>query len=130
MHAASHRTATFFHIGLLCWVLSFSLGFAAVQPAGEKSTRSAFPSLRERLTGFRVGAHRGGMSFPDQNTIHRFEQARQAGVDIVEADLRVSRDGEVFLFHDKTMDALTTCLGPIGAKTAGEIRACRLRGTD
>jgi glycerophosphoryl diester phosphodiesterase len=69
------------------------------------------------------------MSFPDQNTIERFEQAKEAGVDIVETDLRASRDGEVFLFHDKRMENLTNCVGPIADKTAGEISRCKLRGT-
>jgi len=123
------RIANSFGIGLVCSALTFSLGFASLSSAGKEPIRQAPPSLRERLTGFRVGAHRGGMPFPDQNTIHRFEQARQSGVDIVETDLRVSRDGEVFLFHDRMMDDLTTCSGPIAAKSASEIRACRLRGT-
>jgi len=87
------------------------------------------PSLKQRLTGFRVGAHRGGLPAPDQNTIHHFEQARLAGVDIVETDLRASRDGEVFLFHDKLMEDITDCTGPIGSKMAAEIRGCRLKDT-
>jgi len=69
------------------------------------------------------------MSFPDQNTIELFEKAKEAGVDIVETDLRTSRDGEVFLFHDKRMEHLTDCVGPIGDKTASEVSHCRLRGT-
>jgi glycerophosphoryl diester phosphodiesterase len=105
------------------------LPFTAMAAAGWKPIPTAALSLRERLTGFRVGAHRGGMSFPDQNTLHRFDHARREGVDIIETDLRVSRDGEVFLFHDRRMDDLTTCTGFLSAKTASEIRGCRLKGS-
>ena len=40
--------------------------------------------------------------------------ALAAGADEVEIDLRVSRDGGVFLLHDGTLDRVTELEGPIG----------------
>jgi glycerophosphoryl diester phosphodiesterase len=115
---------------LLGGFLILAIGAAALPSTGSTQAPRTSPSLRERLAGFRVGAHRGDMSVSDQNTLQGFERARQAGVDIVETDLRVSRDGEVFLFHDKRMDDRTTCAGLLEEKTSEEIRSCRLRGTE
>jgi glycerophosphoryl diester phosphodiesterase len=84
--------------------------------------------LAARLRGPRVAAHRGGFGFPDSNTVARFEVARGQGADIVETDLRVSKDGIVFLFHNELLDRVTSCTGPIASRTAAELSRCHLRG--
>ena len=84
--------------------------------------------LAERLQGHCVAAHRGGYRYADSNTLARFEVARQAGADVIETDLRVSRDGVVFLFHDRDLDSATRCRGPFAAHTAREIERCSLNG--
>ncbi len=86
------------------------------------------PTLRERLAGLRVVAHRGGWGFHDSNTIARFEKAREAGVDGIETDVRVSADGVPFLFHDRTLGHTTECQGPIDALPAEAIERCHLKG--
>src|SRR5215831_4634264 len=60
--------------------------------------------LLARLRGPQVAAHRGGFGFPDSNTVARFEVTRQLGIEIFETDLRVSKDGVVFLFHNERLD--------------------------
>ena len=53
-----------------------------------------------RENGVLVAAHRGvsGGNIPC-NTLPAFEGALRQGAHILEADLTVSRDGEVFIFH-------------------------------
>jgi hypothetical protein len=75
-----------------------------------------------------VAAHRGGYGFPDSNTVTRFELTRMAGADVIETDLRLSKDGVVFLFHDSLLDRATECTGPIAERTAAEIERCHLKG--
>ncbi len=87
-------------------------------------------SLRERLQGSLVGAHRGGRHHDDENTLRRFEAARRAGADIIETDLHATRDGQVVLIHDARLDDWTDCRGWVRDKSLQEIRACRLRGSD
>lgn len=64
---------------------------------------SSAESLRERLAGFSVGAHRGGAYGLDSNTLHRFEKARRKGADIVEMDLRATKDGVPVVIHDEKL---------------------------
>jgi glycerophosphoryl diester phosphodiesterase len=85
-------------------------------------------TLIDRLSGFRVCAHRGGYSYADSNTIARFATALRQGADVVETDLQVSSDGVPFLFHDTDLSRATNCRGSISAHSASSIEQCRLRG--
>jgi glycerophosphoryl diester phosphodiesterase len=85
-------------------------------------------TLIDRLSGTRVGAHRGGYWFADSNTIERFEKALSQGVDIVETDLQVSGDGVPFLFHDTDLSPATVCRGRLSWYSANSIDHCRLHG--
>ena len=104
----------------------FAASFAAAAVA------QPLPSLRDRLAnGFQIAAHRGGSGgAAAENTIERFDAARRMGVDIVETDLRLSRDGVVFLFHDRTLGHETRCHGEFRDASADEIRRCHFKGTN
>jgi glycerophosphoryl diester phosphodiesterase len=52
----------------------------------------------------RVG-HRGAGAYEPQNTVRSFERAIAMGVDMVETDLRRSRDGALVLAHDAVLTA-------------------------
>ena len=99
-----------------------------VGPAAQRAL--AADDLASRLATPRVAAHRGGYGVPDSNTVARFELARQQGADIVETDLRLSKDGIVFLFHNRLLDRVTSCSGPFASLTAAELEHCHLRGLD
>ena len=47
----------------------------------------------------------------------------------VECDLRLSRDGKVFVFHDDDLDRLTGQSGPFIARDAGELEQIGLSGS-
>lgn len=55
--------------------------------------------------------HRGAAAEAPENTLASVQRAIEIGVDFVEVDVRLSRDGVPFLFHD-----LTTCRTAINAK--------------
>lgn len=107
----------------LCAAATVSLACATVSPAPPAD-------LAARLRGLRVAAHRGGHGFPDSNTVARFELTRRLGVDVVETDLRVSKDGVVFLFHDELLDRTTNCTGTLASHSSDELARCHLRGLD
>jgi glycerophosphoryl diester phosphodiesterase len=48
----------------------------------------------------------------------------------IECDIRLSSDGEVFVFHDETLDRLTDASGPIWGRSAAEIARVRITGAD
>ena len=74
--------------------------------------------LGDRLTVF---AHRGGAALAPENTAAAFAQAVALGVDGCELDVRLSRDGEVVVIHDATLERTTDASGPVNALTAAEL---------
>lgn len=70
----------------------------------------------------RVIAHRGAMSERPENTVIAVRRAIEVGADAVEIDVRTSRDGILFLMHDKTLDRTTNGKGPASALTISELK--------
>ncbi|OYZ23685.1 MAG: hypothetical protein B7Y39_03615 [Bdellovibrio sp. 28-41-41] len=85
-------------------------------------------ALKMRLHGARAGAHQGGFFFGHwPNTLRNFESARSSGVDVVEMDLHLSKDGVPVVYHDDTLDLWTHCKGKVHDKTLEELKACRFK---
>jgi len=59
-------------------------------------------------------AHRGDV-VPDypENTLMAFSKAIELGSEVVEIDLRRSKDGEIVILHDSTLDRTTDGKGPV-----------------
>jgi glycerophosphoryl diester phosphodiesterase len=68
-----------------------------------------------------VFAHRGGAALAPENTLEAFGRGLAVGADGLEMDLRLSRDGVVFVLHDATLHRTTDGRGPIAGLTADEI---------
>jgi len=71
-------------------------------------------------------AHRGAPHLAPENSLKSFEAALPFSPDMVEMDVRVSRDGHVIVMHDATVDRMTTGRGKVVLKTLAQLRACRL----
>ncbi|MFF4256900.1 glycerophosphodiester phosphodiesterase [Streptomyces sp. NPDC001663] len=67
--------------------------------------------------------HRGVMGTEPENTLRSFVAAQQAGLDLIELDLHLSKDGALVVMHDTDVDRTTDGTGPIAEKTLAEIRA-------
>jgi glycerophosphoryl diester phosphodiesterase len=73
-----------------------------------------------------VIAHRGfGVHAPD-NSLKAVEQALRAGMDGVDVDGQLTRDGEVVIFHDLSVDRLTSDTGRVRDKTLAQMLALDL----
>lgn len=68
-----------------------------------------------------VLAHRGGLALRPENTLAAFDHGASLGADGFECDLRLSRDGEVVIIHDATLDRTTDARGPVADRTAAEL---------
>ena len=77
-----------------------------------------------------VAAHRGGALLWPENSLLAFKNALALGVDALEFDLHLTRDGEVVVIHDATLDRTTTASGPVRDRTLAEIRAARIKARD
>jgi glycerophosphoryl diester phosphodiesterase len=73
-------------------------------------------------------AHRGASAEAPENTLAAFRRALALGVDGIELDVQVSRDGVPVVFHDATLNRLTGRPGRIAAHTVRVLRAFRVRG--
>ena len=74
------------------------------------------------------GLHSRDRSIPE-NSLSAFRQAAQEGYGI-ELDVRLSKDGEVIVFHDDTLDRVCGVHARVDELTWEELRALRLYGTD
>ena len=63
------------------------------------------------------------MGVEPENTLRSFVAAQQAGLDVIELDLHLSKDGELVVMHDAYVDRTTDGSGPIAEKTFAELRA-------
>ncbi len=72
------------------------------------------------------GLHSDGVP---ENSLGAFARACERGFGI-ELDIRLSRDGELVVFHDDTLDRMTNECGPVKQKTLAELREISLLGTD
>jgi glycerophosphoryl diester phosphodiesterase len=73
-----------------------------------------------------VFAHRGGAKLGPENTIEAFDRGLSAGADGLELDVRLSRDGEVVVMHDPTVNRTTPGEGPVSRFTADELARWRV----
>lgn len=70
-----------------------------------------------------VVGHRGAAGIAPENTLLGFRTAIELGVDFVECDVHLSRDGHLVVIHDDTLDRTTDGRGPVGDKTLAELQA-------
>lgn len=77
-----------------------------------------------------IFGHRGMPSrHVQENTLLSFMQAVQAGADGVEFDLRLSKDGEIVVGHDKDLSRIAGTASKISDLTAKELKALTLRSS-
>jgi len=74
-----------------------------------------------------VTAHRGDWRNAPENSLKAFEYAAAMGVDIVELDLKKTKDGEIVIMHDATIDRTTNGKGRPADYTLEEITKFRLK---
>ncbi|WP_395622677.1 glycerophosphodiester phosphodiesterase family protein [Sphingomonas daechungensis] len=57
-----------------------------------------------------------------ENTVRSMQAARQMGADVVEIDIAPTKDGQIAVFHDWTVDCRTNGKGNIRDKTIAEVK--------
>ncbi|MER6785201.1 glycerophosphodiester phosphodiesterase family protein [Streptomyces sp. NPDC000658] len=66
--------------------------------------------------------HRGVMGVEPENTLRSFVAAEQAGLDVIELDLHLSKDGALVVMHDPDVDRTTDGAGAVADQTLAELR--------
>jgi glycerophosphoryl diester phosphodiesterase len=70
-----------------------------------------------------VTAHRGHSGEHPENTLASFRGAIATGADMVELDVHLTRDNEVVVIHDDTLERTTDGKGSVADKTLTELKA-------
>ncbi|MDT3399173.1 glycerophosphodiester phosphodiesterase family protein [Streptomyces sp. B1866] len=73
------------------------------------------------MTFLTIG-HRGVMGVEPENTLRSFVRADREGLDAIELDLHLSKDGELVVMHDPDVDRTTDGTGPVSGLTLAELR--------
>ncbi|MCG1037417.1 glycerophosphodiester phosphodiesterase family protein [Polaribacter sargassicola] len=74
-----------------------------------------------------VAAHRGAHMGNFENSIASTLKSIELGVDIIEVDVKTTKDGYLVLMHDNTIDRTTTGSGKVEDLTLAEIKAFKLK---
>ncbi len=74
-----------------------------------------------------VAAHRGAHMDNFENSLASIYRAIDLGVDIVELDVKTTKDGFLVLMHDSKIDRTTTGTGKVEDLTLAEIRSYKLK---
>ena len=69
-----------------------------------------------------VIAHRGASAYEPENTLRAFALAIEQGAQMIELDLHATRDEQVVVIHDFTLDHTTNLTGPVNQLTLAEIK--------
>ena len=69
-----------------------------------------------------VSGHRGESCFGLENTMYSFSRALSVGVDMIETDVHMTKDGGLVLMHDDCVERTTNGKGRIRELTLGEIK--------
>lgn len=79
--------------------------------------------LRRSVTGrVSVVAHRGLSAEEPEDTMRAFQRALEAGCDLIELDVHLSRDGVPVVVHDDTLERTTDGRGLVRDATVEELR--------
>ena len=84
-------------------------------PAGVR-----FTEVRRRVATFpvQIACHRGANRYAPENTLPAIRTAAALGTDYIEIDIRTTKDGRLYLLHDRTVDRTTSGTGPLSEMTA------------
>lgn len=74
-----------------------------------------------------IFAHRGDWRNSPENSIKAFQNCMDAGIDGIEIDIQATKDGELIIMHDNTLDRTTNGTGYVHDKILAEIRELYLR---
>ncbi len=67
-------------------------------------------------------AHRGDKTHYPENTLASFEAALEAGAEMIELDITLSRDREMVVIHDDTLERTTNGEGDVGEHSLAELK--------
>ncbi len=107
------KAVTAFGIAAVCFFLNFS--YIREIYRGNVSLNMGI------FTVTQTTAHRGFSFAAPENTLYAFEEAINVGADYIELDVQQTKDGQLVVFHDSTLDRTTDGSGLLSDYTYNQI---------
>jgi glycerophosphoryl diester phosphodiesterase len=106
---------------ILC--VSFGSLLIAGTVSAQDQSPTDDPQIRKAAANVsQIIAHRGASTERPECTASAIRRAIEVGATAVEVDVRTSKDGELFILHDSTLDRTTNGKGPASALTLAELK--------
>ena len=71
---------------------------------------------------FMIIGHRGARAYAPENTVPSFEKGIKCKADMIEFDIRLTKDGHIVVMHDATVDRTTNGTGLVSQLTLKQIK--------
>lgn len=87
-----------------------------------ESTWRSFYADKKKARTTKIWAHRGSSGFAPENTMPAFEVAKELDVDGIELDVQMTKDGELVVIHDETINRTSDGKGYVKDFTLEQLR--------
>lgn len=85
---------------------------------------------KNELKDMEIIGHRGGASIGPENTLACYKKGIEAGADMIEIDIHLTKDSRIIVCHDQSINRTTNGKGLIRELTLNEIRQYRCLDAD
>lgn len=89
----------------------------------QNSNAQILPKINHSVT---VIAHRGAHNFIPENTLKAYNKAIEIGADYIEVDLRTTKDSQLVIMHNESVDAMTNGSGNIKDLTYQDLKKLKV----
>ncbi|WP_054955203.1 glycerophosphodiester phosphodiesterase family protein [Paenibacillus dakarensis] len=110
-----------------------SMGVSGIESSDTSVITSAFAKFdaTDSITQHPIiVAHRGMSALAPENTMPAFELAVEKGAEVIELDILESKDGELVLIHDYTVDRTTNGKGKVSELTLEQLKSLTANKTN
>ena len=110
----------------ICLIAAGTVVLVSTSTAQQRRTDSLLTLFYKQPETVLVAAHRGAHRLFPENSLPSIAEAIRVGAHIVELDVRETKDGELVVIHDRTVDRTTDGSGKVEAMLLHQLRALRL----
>ncbi|QTD38577.1 glycerophosphodiester phosphodiesterase family protein [Polaribacter batillariae] len=113
---------------IIILVFFFATTFYAQEAKVETKATAILKRLKNPSKDYILAvSHRGDWRYAPENSLAAIQRCIDLGVDVVEIDVRLTKDRHMILMHDKTVDRTTNGKGKVSDFTLAEIKKLRLK---
>ena len=107
-------------------IIGLMLGLGGIACA-QQSNAIALLRSRQQTDYIWVASHRADCLYAPENSLEAVQHALYFGADIIETDVRMTKDGHIIMMHDYTVDRMTNGTGTIAEMTLADIKKLHLK---